>query len=273
MIGVRLIGRFGNQLFQYAFAMHTAKQLHTGFYLKGNKYFKMCLHRYFELPSYSALKNWARKLGKGGAATVEFPPTAPYEENKKKFGRDNCIYSGYYQSEKYFKDSWPAIKKEFRIKEKCKLNVREYLKISNDKPLLVMHVRRTDYVTQGDASLGGADISLPSQYYDACLWKVDKLEDYNIVFVTDEPAHVKKMYSHLKPIVSSSADLIVDFQVLMAADVLVLANSSYSWWGAYLNEKNARVLAPKYWYGFRVKKDYPPDVIPDHWEKIEFSVS
>ncbi len=273
MIGVRLIGRFGNQMFQYAFAMHTAKQLGTGFFLKGNKYFKMCLDRYFELPSYSGFRNRLRMFGKGGLPVNEFPPTATHEDNKKKFGKNGCMYSGYYQSEKYFLETSPDIKREFAIKAKWKINAREYLKINNDKPLLVMHVRRTDYVTQGDDTLGGADISLPPQYYDACLWKIDKLENYNIVFVTDEPAHVKKIYSHLKPIVSSSADLIVDFQILMAADVLVLANSSYSWWGAYLNEKNARVLAPKYWYGFRVKKDYPPDVIPDHWEKIEFAIS
>lgn len=274
MIGVCLLGRFGNQMFQYAFALHTSKQLQTKFFLIENEFFKHCLDRYFELKEYSRFSHFVRKplfsLSNGKAKTIFFKPTSSFAENNSIQVEDNCLYNGYYQSEKYFKASVEDVKNEFTVRKELRVNVRKELGIQDDRPLVVLHVRRTDYLTHGDDTLGGEDMSLPSEYYKTCLAKITDIEKYTIVFVTDDPDHVKKEYAYLKPVVSSSKDLIVDFQVLMSADILVVANSSFSWWGAYLNGTAKRIFAPRYWFGFRIKKDYPQDIIPDHWEKIEF---
>ena len=76
---------------------------------------------------------------------------------------------------------------------------------------------------------------------------------------------------HLSPIISCDKNLIVDFQILLAADIIVTANSSFSWWAAHLNSNCIRVLAPKYWLNFRVKNEYPSNVIPEAWEQIEIN--
>ena len=118
--------------------------------------------------------------------------------------------------------------------------------------------------------MGGKDLSLPLDYYNSCLSKIDQLENYNVVFVTDDTQYVQTHFGNYNPIVSSDKNPIVDFQVLLAGDILIVANSSFSWWGGYLNVKNARVFAPKYWLGFMIKKEYPCNVIPETWEQIEF---
>jgi hypothetical protein len=275
MIGVALLGRFGNQMFQYALAVRITSRLNTKFFMIENEFFPYIIGNYFELPSCKPLSRIFRerlfRLRKKDPPIVVFDPRKSFEENKALLDKDDCIYNGYFQSEHYFKEVFPQLQKEFKIKNKYLVDVKKVLNIFNDKPLLVLHVRRTDYLGHGDDSLGGADMSLPPEYYKKCLSLIDDHGNYNIVFVTDDPDHVKEKYKEYDPIVSSSADLIVDFQILLAADILVIANSSFSWWGAYLNTRKKRVLSPRYWLGFRIKKDYPTaEVIPDSWEKIEF---
>ena len=150
------------------------------------------------------------------------------------------------------------------------INYQECLNINKNKPTVVLHIRRTDYLKYGDENLGGEDLTLPLTYYNLCLKKINKLDNYNIVFVTDDPSFVKSNFYHLNPIISSSESSIIDFQILMKADIVIVANSSFSWWGAYLNTKAKKVFAPKFWSGFKIRKEYPANIIPAHWESIEF---
>lgn len=269
MIGVYFEGRLGNQMFQYAFALHAAQKLGTHFFMDETT--EQCIIRkYFELAGYNVFNSRLNRLFFGKSkpvVTIENAKT--FFENAPLLGQDNCFYKGYFQSELYFKDIREQLKKEFRIKPGHLVDVRSVLKITNNKPLLALHVRRTDYLTHGDASMGAKDLSLPASYYDACLGKIANPEQFNIVFVTDDPKFAKTQFAKWNPIVSSNHNLIVDFQILLEAEVLVVANSSFSWWGAYLNKNCKRVFAPRYWLGLNIKKEYPCDIIPESWEQIE----
>lgn len=271
MIGVYFQGRLGNQLFQYAFALSESKKLNTDFFMDESND-SMLIRKYFELRSYSYLKSRFKRLMFGkNKPVVELDNAKSFSENKLLLGKDNCFYKGFYQSELYFKDVYADIQKEFTLKAKHRIDVRKYLNISNDKPLFVLHVRRTDYLNHGDDSLGGKDLSLPIAYYHACLKSVKDLQNYNVVFVTDDSAFVKSNFEAYHPIISSNKKMIVDFQIFLCADVLAIANSSFSWWGAYLNTNCKKVFAPKYWLGFLVKKEYPLDVVAASWEQIELN--
>ena len=56
----------------------------------------------------------------------------------------------------------------------------------------------------------------------------------------------------------------------MNANICILSCSTFSWWGAWLNkQKNLKVYVPKYFLGFKVKKEYPVNIIPKKWKQIE----
>jgi hypothetical protein len=57
---------------------------------------------------------------------------------------------------------------------------------------------------------------------------------------------------------------------LTRADICVLSNSSFSWWGAWLNTNDAQIIAPQYWIGNEMKKEYPVNIIPSYWSKFAF---
>jgi hypothetical protein len=56
---------------------------------------------------------------------------------------------------------------------------------------------------------------------------------------------------------------------LVNADICILSNSTFGWWGAYLNPKKPEIIASKYWLGRAQKKEYPTNVVPDHWQQME----
>lgn len=270
MIGVHFHGRLGNQLFQYAFAFSESKRLNVDFFMSEENS-PMIIRKYFELPGYSYYRSKLKGMFFRNRPVIEMENSKPYSENQNLLGRDECSYKGFFQSELYFKENRDELLKVFAIKEKYRVDVRKVLGIENDKPLFVLHVRRTDYLNHGDESMGGKDLSLPVDYYHACLKAVGELANYNLIFVTDDAAFVKKHFDNYKPVISSNKDMMVDFQIMMAADVVAVANSSFSWWGAYLNVKCKRVFAPKYWLGFLIKNEYPKDVVPKSWEQIELN--
>jgi hypothetical protein len=278
MIGIVIQGRLGNQMFQYAFALAASKKLRTNFLLYENEYSTNDLMSYFQLKRYtpSFISTLQKKIFyqfKYYNNIIEVDESVKYAENKGRLGYNNCLYKGFFQSTDYFKGYEKLVKTEFTIKQEHVIDVRKLLQIHNNKPLIVAHVRRTDYLEYGKESLGGKNLTLPFEYYQLCFEKIGTLNNYNIVFVTDDPVYVRENFSHFNPIISSQNSSIIDFQILGAGKVIVVANSSFSWWAAYLSEQATKIFAPKYWLGFKVKKKYPPDIIPESWESVDFKYS
>jgi hypothetical protein len=57
---------------------------------------------------------------------------------------------------------------------------------------------------------------------------------------------------------------------MINADKLIISNSSFAWWGTYLNKKNAEVFAPRYWLGFKIRKEYPVGIFNSlNWNLVE----
>ena len=66
---------------------------------------------------------------------------------------------------------------------------------------------------------------------------------------------------------------IIDFQLIMNADIAIIANSSFSWWAAYLNAKEHKIVyAPKYWLGFKVDKEIPEKIMSVNWNWINAKI-
>lgn len=286
MIIVDAVGQMANQMFQYAFALATARNLRTRFYLRNRHPYRFTLDSYFEVPAYSSLGNrilsrscFVSKQVEKRLPCMYFNDKLPPEENMLKI-RNNVICHGFYQSETYFRAHSREIRAHFKIKGQFRERFQDqYSNVFGSHRTIVMHFRRTDYETcaLNRPEIGNASIILPMDYYEKALASINNLEDYKIFAVSDAPDDIRddvRMYWGDIPQISvTSNDAITDFQLIQNADIAVIANSSFSWWAAYLNQNlRKRVIAPKYWLGFRVQSEYPKGIMDIAWDWIDFEI-
>lgn len=272
MIGVQLHGRLGNQMFQYAFACSIAKKLNISFYL--DEYIdNFILTKYFKLPGYNHQFNrLIRKWNK--ISNPKFLKTDGKDNPAEILlqVKNNMLYSGFFQSEVYFNNYKNEIKKAFKIKKSAKreFNNKYNSFFADNNKIVAIHIRRSDYLVLENNELGGKDFTLPLSFYNNCLKIITKFDDFKVIFVSDDIEYVKNNFEHKSNFFFESNNEMIDFQILMNADVLIISNSSFSWWAAYLNNKSNKVIyAPKYWLGFKIKKEYPVRITSPAWNWIE----
>jgi len=265
MIGVRLDGRLGNQMFQYSFAVSLSKRLQTSFYLS-QFLIENLLYNYFELPSNNKWIN--EKIERYFWKALKYYEYQDFDAGNwnEKCIENNCVYQGYMQSLSYFEEYENIILKEFTIKNKWKKRFDEkYASFFKQHKTIVIHVRKGDYVTPFD--IGSEiipDISVSNAYIHSCLSLIPTIENYCILFISDDIAFCKQHFSYLSSVYFEENTEIVDLQLLMNADICILGNSSFSWWGAFLNKKqHIQVFYPKYWMGYQINKWLPDAYICD----------
>jgi len=271
MIGFKLQGRLGNQMFQFAFAYALAKKRKQPFFiLNGSSTY---LLDYFVLNGFKCgvlrnkLQNILFRLG-------TFKPKTLIQigheniENVLEESEKCKLLDGYFQSELFFKDFEADVKKLFEIKEEHQTEFEsKYAEVFQAHKTIAVHIRRTDYLTWERGEHYASNAALPFYYVEQFLEKFD-LSKYKVLFISDDIAAVEKRFGKNSNFNFESNSAIVDFQILLHADVLCISNSSFSWWGAYLNPKSGKqVFAPDYWLGNQTVGEYPKDVICKDWQR------
>lgn len=278
MIAVKLEGRLGNQLFQYAFIYAAAKTSNTSFYLD-KRIDYLLLDKYFEIEkdfawlfdhyifSIKGFKNlFSHHLRYKFYSFLEyaFHLTTLTVDNcadpltQLELASDRAIYQGFFQSEDYFIHRKNEVIDLFSIKKRYKQqfeNIRRSLPFS--KKYVTVHIRRGDYLEHSFA--------LRADYYHKAIKSIHNDENY-YVFISDDFEFIDKEFNYIKNRYLSRNNEIIDLQFLINADVCILSNSSFSWWGAYLNKNEPQVLAPAYWLG--KTEEFPVKVIPRSWTKF-----
>lgn len=275
MIGVQLDGRLGNQMFQYAFAYACAEKTGSDFFImpfrKG-----VFPERYFSLETKPGNRlvsspirahTWLKPIF---FKTIHQQSTDAPEALLAQI-KSNTFWYGYFQSEKYFQNIREHLGKYFSFKPEFTLAFEEKCSAICQSPYIAVHIRRTDYVRFGDDNLGGKDLRLPKSYYELCLDKARSLfPNAKVVFMSDDMAWVKENFPQESNFIYSINNEIVDFQLLLHADALILSPSSFSWWAAYLNQKPLKqIFAPRYWIGFKVKREYPIGITVPEWNWMD----
>lgn len=264
MIKVDLWGRFGNQLYQYAFALNTAKKIDSFFLIAPTE--RCDIVRYFKLDigtqilfnrfvSFFYTRFHKKLCYKKIISEIDGDNLEP---------QDKVNYKGFFQSELFFKNSESLVRSRFEIKKKWqkKFN-KKYRSFFRDNKIIVLHIRRTDYVEFGGDSLGGKNLCLPMSYYENCLKQIEDIEQYKIICISDDIAFVKDFFRGRPNFYFEENNMIVDFQIMLKANIVVVANSSFAWWAAYLNQvRDRKIYAPKYWLGFKINREYPTNIIP-----------
>lgn len=268
MIGVSYKGRLGNQLFQLVFFQYLRSQknssvifLHNAHHANVTKYFEFSP----EL-SYTGSR-WYSTLGR--AVTKIFSFKDIYIHNfvspKEIVPKDHTLYHGYFQTDYYLKKISLDIKvKDFYSK---KFNADFGEVFNGEKKVVVVHIRRTDYLNYGKR-----DISLPISFFKQQLNLIPDLDNYKVIFVSDDMEFVKKEFPEKPNYIFSSNDEITDFQIIQNADIAIISNSTFAWWASYLSPKKNLVIAPKNWVGFRIGREHPRGIMTTKFNWVDVPV-
>lgn len=269
------MGRMGNQMFQYACARNL--ELRGDFVCSLDD---MSQLKYFELAPggwwMNRLKekfffHVAKRLYGMDVHNLQFEDMhQDYYAWLLQLERPSMIW-GYFQSERYFTESSVDIKRCFRVKPIYQKGLIAFL----DQHQLqkgtyaAVHVRRTDYKNFTVKGLQGDDFTLPEAFFDEAIALLKARFSGRIVVASDDPEFCRKKYGNDTTFIISDCDAITDFQILSHAKDLIISNSTYAWWAAWLNEGAEKVYCPKYFLGFREMKEVPVNIYPAHWVQIE----
>lgn len=264
MIRVISDGRLGNQLFQYAFAIAGAKALQTSFQID-------FLHHHDEVAEWfdieqavaplraSRFQNWLLQQRDRWLA-----PTMLEDDMQRVYRpfQNNVTYRGFFQSEQYFEPVAGFIKSVFQLRAPWQQAFQQVAPAYDFENSIVIHVRLGDFLTWGSEALGGTDMSLPSSYYLHALQHLGASTDAPVILISDDEDAAIERLSFLQNVVVFRHNAILSFQAMLHARRLVVSNSSFAWWAAWLNPHQPQVAAPKYWLGFKVSKEHPHGIMP-----------
>jgi hypothetical protein len=270
MIGFNALGRMGrfaNQMFQYASLKGIARNVGADYCIPHYKeaindgignMLRTELFDAFDLQVNIGVLN-------NGHAPVVNERFFHFDEELFSLCPDHVSIQGYFQTEKYFKHIEKEIREDFTFKDEILKPCLQMIQ-SVDKPV-ALHIRRTDYLKNSENHF-----NLPLEYYAAALKHFDY--DRNVIVFSDDPAWCKEQDLFLDDrfMISENTDNRVDLCLMSLCDDFVIANSSYSWWGAWLsNNKNKLVIAPTQWFGKTgYTKDHDTkDLIPETWIRIK----
>ncbi len=173
---------------------------------------------------------------------------------------ENIFLQGYFQSEKHFAHNAEQIKNLFAPTDWVKSQLNYYYgNFQLEENMVAVHVRRGDYVKLADVHKNLAE---DSNYYDLAMQKFDNAK---FVFFSDDVQWCQSHFGNNHLYMNSISD-ILDLYFMASFKNKIIANSSFSWWAAWLGEDPGdKIIAPKKWFS----NDTPDkDVIPDRWERV-----
>lgn len=252
MITTYLQGGLGNQMFQVACTFNLAKlnndeawfnfnSSHTP--LQGKEAFNYKKNIFKEFIHKNTISHDSEFEQQGHC----YKPI-PYQKNMR--------IKGYFQSEKYFTEHSEEICDKFR-KGLGSEKVDKWL-ATFKKPLVSLHVRRGDYLKFPDIH------RFPGlEYYNKAL---ENFKDCDVILISDDKLWVKENFK--SGTISPFTDELDELYLMTQCEHNIIANSSFSWWGTYLNQNiNKKVYYPDKWFGPRGFQD-TQDTAPQNWNKI-----
>lgn len=273
----QLMGGLGNQLFQYAAAKALYLKTDVPFkvyYEDGNAYAQRSFQlEKFNIPVEKAREKEIPKKTFLAKVKRKLHITIPFFNEKQDFDFDplffrqklNTHFHGYWQNEKYFKEHRAILISEYQLKnppggmnKKCLTNIEQAINS------IAIHVRRGDYIENpiAYANHGLCDLD----YYKKAVRYFEENHERNQYFLfSDDVDWVRENLNFIenKTIIDWNAKQPEeDLRLMSSCKHQIIANSSFSWWGAWLNtHPDQVVIAPKQW----TRKQHSKAILPNSW--------
>lgn len=266
MVEIKVFGGLGNQMFQYALYRYL-EPYNDKVYLNISDYKVHNHHQGFELErvfgingpyiaseSKNAVKANSviiRSLQKLLRARI-CASTEYYEHKEISFIAPEKINTdvylvGFWQNVKYIEPVKDQLIKDFAFRKELDEKNKQFLKSISEENTVSVHVRRGDYLKAGGLA-GVCDEEYYSRAFDQI---ASKVKNAKFVFFSDDINWCKEKFGHLNSAFvdwNSGENSYIDMQLMSLCKHNIIANSTFSWWGAFLNTNAEKiVVCPKIW--------------------------
>lgn len=270
---VILSGGLGNQMFQYAFYL-SLRRRGVDCVLNASMYRDVVVHQGFELQRVFGINEiidnwgkprrfWLRFLQKyhPSCLVCKDPIITYYEQS---YHTKACYYFGYWMNEAYFSSITDEVRKVFMFRDIDDRNLAfaQQMKGMNSVSL---HIRRGDYLMNTDYNV------CTEKYYQNAINQIcSKVTDPKFYIFSDDPdwcnSFMKQFEVDFEVVTHNRGkDSYKDMYLMTQCHHNIIANSTFSWWGAWLNKHDGKiVVAPSPWWNINEKTP-----VCDKWYKIE----
>lgn len=287
MIVTRLIGGLGNQMFQYAVGRALSLRHEVPLFLDMNSFSEYRLREY----ALGVYNIQARALATNEVPKLKLAPwylpkemlrrlagrprahSRGYCGEREQFVLDHALFErrpplyldGYWQNEKYFIGHRETILRDFSLKAPISERARAYQRMIGEVVSVSLHVRRGDYVSNPAAHNYHGTLGL--DYYDRAMGIIGAaLPEPSIFVFSDEIAWAKEHLKYDRMVFVEGCEDFEEIFLMSCCRHNVTANSSFSWWGAWLNNNPDRVVvAPRRWVNPKFTTGGPH---PESWMRI-----
>lgn len=288
---IRISGGIGNQMFQYAFKQQLDyianckntidirffenRNVHNGYEL--NKVFDIDDETYdgsIKAPSevHPIIYRGLYRIGKRFYVTKKYAMEVliDYYEKYKSFSGEKYYLDGYWQSEEYFKDVKDEVRESFIFPQFCEESNINLCKRICQENAIALHVRRGDFLESSKfVCLGKTDY-----YQQAIKYISDKVNSPIFVVLSDDidwcrnNLHLNEGSIYVDW--NKNDKSFRDMQIMSICSHCIIANSSFSWWGAWLNKNPDKIIvAPYKFYKGNTRNE--EHLIPKEWIKIQYA--
>ena len=264
VIYVKIYGGLGNQLYQYALGKALAVHHSTLCKLDLREFETYKLHRYslshFQIPEYlmedseflqiddPQRRKWYKRRGKIPMVREK----SFHLDDEIRRGPAHAYFDGYWQSFRYFEEIRPILLQEISVKYAPSGENLEWLKQIRSGESVALHVRRGDYASNPTTQKFHGLCS--AEYYQEACFRISARVKQPVFYIfSDDPSWVKQEFDYLenKKYVDNNTPLFnyEDLRLMSACHHQIIANSSFSWWAAWLNTNpNKQIFAPQKWF-------------------------
>jgi len=301
---VKLMGGLGNQLFQYATGKALAERhgaslkVDLSWYERDDRQGAFQLDRFlfaFEVVTpeeikrlkhgtssvISLLRHYGQDQIAGHLFSVTHGSTLPqnltyYPERAIDFDpavmdlSGDVYLDGFWQCENYFHSLRRELLSGFQLRDEIDKKNRDILTSITSSGSVCLHIRRGDYLSDSSATrIHG--ICSPAYYERAITYLKDVLHNPTFFIFSNDPAWVRERFdlgTRFVSVENNQGAGYMDLYLMKHCNHFVIANSTFSWWGAWLSEaKDNVVIGPKQWFSSKEYND--ADRMPASWVRME----